>query len=76
MNKILTITNGAKSIDIECTKTIITKVSEECLNQFTYKHTINPKEVVLTVLMRESNINLNELNQWRLIENENNNSGI
>lgn len=76
MNKVLTITNGIQSIDIECTQKISTKVSEECCTQFTYKHTIDPKEVVLTVLMKESNINLDEINQWRLIENDNNHSGI
>lgn len=66
--KTLTITNGKESYDILCTKKIHTMVSEECVRQFTFKDIINPKEVVLSVLLKESNINQEEINDWEIIE--------
>jgi hypothetical protein len=67
--KTLTITNGTDSYEILCTKKINTMVSEECMSQFTYKDNINPKEVVLTVLLKECNIDQKEINDWGIIDN-------
>jgi hypothetical protein len=67
MNKILTITNGIESIDIECTPKIHTRVSEECVNQFLYTDIINPEEIVLSVLLKE--IEITDKTNWR-IKNE------
>ena len=66
--KTLTITNGKESYDILCTKKIHTMVSEECVNQFTYKDNIIPEEVVLTVLLKEVNINPDEIDNWLIKE--------
>jgi hypothetical protein len=66
--KTLTITNGKESYDILCTKKIHTMVSEECVNQFTYKDNIIPEEVVLTVLLKEVNINPDEIDNWVIKE--------
>lgn len=64
MNKIVTITNGIETIEIECTPKIHTRVSEECVNQFYYTDTINPEEIVLSVLLEEAEV-INKTN-WRI----------
>lgn len=70
--KTLYVTNNTEIIPIVCDSTIHTKVSEECVTQFTYKSNINPKEVVLKVLLEELSIDPEDRNNWSLIEPEEN----
>jgi hypothetical protein len=63
MNKILTVTNGIDSIDVECTPKIHTRVSEECIKRFYDIEPFDPEEVVLYVLLDE--LKITEITNWR-----------
>ena len=63
MNKLLTITNSSKSYTIESSKTLSTKVSEEC---FIHKN-LNPDEIVIKVILKEFDENPDDYRNWRLI---------
>jgi hypothetical protein len=65
--KTLTITNGKETIDIVCNKLISLKVSEDCLNQLTYKNKIVPEDVVLSVLLEEAKVESSDRINWSLI---------
>jgi hypothetical protein len=67
MNKILTITNGIDTLDVECTSTIHTKVSEECMIQLAQVDKINPKSIVLNILLNDMAIPENDRMNWYFV---------
>jgi hypothetical protein len=66
MNKILTITNGTESIDIECTTKIRTRVSEECFLRMKNTTSIDVNKIVLDVLLDEAQIIMEDRINWTL----------
>jgi hypothetical protein len=66
MNKILTITNGTESIDIECTTKIRTRVSEECFIAMKNTTSIDVNNIILHVLLDETQIIMEDRNKWTL----------
>lgn len=66
----LYVTNDTDILPIECNSKIRTRVSEECMTQFTYKDKIDPEQVVLKVLLDELKIKPDEQHQWYRIEPE------
>lgn len=68
MNKILTITNGTHSINIESTTKIRTRVSEECFILMKNRSAIDVNKIVLQVLLEEAKIDPDDRINWSLIE--------
>ena len=66
--KTLYVTNNTDILPIECDSKVKTRVSEECMTQFTYKSSINPKEVVLKVLLEQLKIHPEDRHNWSLID--------
>lgn len=66
MSKFLTISDGTESFEIECTSTINTKVSEECMIQLSQTDRINPQDIVLKVLLDEIGIEEKDTVNWSL----------
>lgn len=62
--KTLTLTNGTKYIQVECTNKLNTKISEECMIQLSHKNKINPEEIVLKVLLEE--LKIDNKDEWEL----------
>lgn len=68
MNKILTITNGTQSINIEITTKIRTRVSEECFIRMQNRTAIDVNEIVLHALLEEAKIDPDDRINWSLLE--------
>jgi hypothetical protein len=67
MSKILQITDGKDTFDIECVEQIHTLVSGEILKRFKDYEDVKASDVVLDVLLMISGIDKVDRNNWKLL---------
>jgi hypothetical protein len=69
MSKILQITDGKDTFDIECVEQIHTLVSGEILKRFKDYEDVKDSDVVLDVLLMISGIDEVDRSNWKLLTN-------